>query len=81
MSDFVSELEDINKLADGSPGFVWRLKADDGAASSYIRAFDDDRLLINISVWESVEALHHFVYRNQHGEFYRKPWTTNRELL
>src|SRR6266576_6441586 len=71
MADFVSQLEAVNKLADESPGFIWRLKGEDGGAGTYIRAFDNERILINISLWESVEALHRFAYRHQHGAVYR----------
>lgn len=42
MADFVQQLDEVNKIADESPGFVWRLKSDEGSSSSYIRAFDDD---------------------------------------
>jgi hypothetical protein len=65
MSAFVQLLEPVNAAADHAPGFVWRLHTDDGDATS-IRAFDDDRLLVNLSVWESVEALHAFTYRGDH---------------
>lgn len=62
---FVEALEPINALADGAPGFVWRLQTDEGDATS-IRAFDDDMLIVNLSMWESVEALADFVYRSDH---------------
>ncbi len=65
MKGFVDLLDEINALADASPGFVWRLQSEEGDATS-IRAFDDDMLLINLSVWESVEALKEFVYRTGH---------------
>jgi len=62
---FVDNLERVNALADASPGFVWRLQTDDGDATA-IRAFDDPDILVNMSVWESVEALGDFVYRSGH---------------
>ena len=65
LADFVAALEPINELADRSPGFVWRLQTDDGDATS-IRAFDDDLLIVNMSVWESAEALADFTYRSDH---------------
>jgi Domain of unknown function (DUF3291) len=65
LADFVAWLEPINAIADRSPGFVWRLQTDEGDATS-IRAFDDDMMLVNMSVWESVEALAAFVYRSDH---------------
>src|SRR5215204_921116 len=69
MKDFVEQLDAVNALAEQGPGFIWRLTAD-GGASSYLRAFDDDRMLINTSVWESVDALKDYVYRSRHGEIY-----------
>ena len=65
MEGFRSQLDPINALADRSPGFVWRLQTDEGNATS-IRPFDDERMAINMSVWESLEALQHFVYRSAH---------------
>jgi hypothetical protein len=62
---FVAGLEPINALADAGPGFVWRLQTEDGDATS-IRPFDDDRLLVNMSVWTSVETLAAFVYSGPH---------------
>jgi hypothetical protein len=65
MEGFRSQLAPINALADGSPGFVWRLQTEDGNAMA-IRPFADDRMAINLSVWESLEALQLFVYRSAH---------------
>jgi len=70
MQGFVNRLDEINALADHSPGFVWRLQTDDGDATA-IRVFDDPNLLINMSVWESVEGLRHFVYKTAHMELIR----------
>lgn len=65
MEGFRSQLDPVNALADESPGFVWRLQTDDGNATS-IRPFDDERMAINMSVWESLEALQAFVYKSAH---------------
>ena len=70
MEGFVERLDEINEIADRSPGFVWRLQASDGNATS-IRPYEDDRMLINLSVWDSVETLHAFVYRSAHVELIR----------
>ena len=64
LADFVAALEPVNAAADRSPGFVWRLQGDDGDATG-ISAFGDDRLVVNLSVWESIEALRTFVYRDR----------------
>jgi len=53
MAEFVALLAQINALADNSPGFVWRLQTEHGNAT-YLRPYDDDRILFNLSVWESV---------------------------
>jgi Domain of unknown function (DUF3291) len=71
LADFVAALEPINRLADGSPGLVWRLQTADGDATA-IRAFDDDRILVNLSVWASVEALWNFVYASRHLDLLRR---------
>jgi len=65
MDGFRTQLPRINALADASPGFVWRLQSDAGDATS-IRAFDDPLLLFNMSVWESLESLHAYVYKSEH---------------
>jgi hypothetical protein len=71
MAGFVEQLDPVNALADDSPGFVWRLQTDEGNATA-IHAFDDDLLLVNMSVWESIEALREFVYRSGHVEVMRR---------
>ena len=67
MSGFASRLEEINALADQASGFVWRLQSEDGDATA-ISAFEDDLMLINISVWDGIESLKAFVYRSIHIE-------------
>jgi hypothetical protein len=71
IADFVAYLAPINALADTAPGFVWRFQTADGDATSY-RAYGDDRIIVNFSVWESVEALKDFVYKGNHSEVMRK---------
>lgn len=65
MDGFRNQLDSINALADASPGFVWRLQTEDGNATS-IRPYDDDRMAINLSVWETFDALQRFVYQSAH---------------
>ncbi|RJF97529.1 DUF3291 domain-containing protein [Noviherbaspirillum saxi] len=75
MAGFVARLDDINAVADSSPGFVWRLKTDAGNATS-LNPYNDDRVLFNMSVWASVEHLKQFVYRSAHAQVMRqrKSW-------
>jgi Domain of unknown function (DUF3291) len=71
MSGFADHLDEINKLAEESEGFIWRLKEDNNNATS-IHVFDDPFILINMSVWESVDALYKFVYQSAHVEYLKK---------
>jgi hypothetical protein len=77
LAEFVANLEPVNALADAAPGFIWRLTDESGDATS-IRAFDDERLIINMSVWESIEALWSFVYDGGHLAVMRRrrEWMT-----
>lgn len=71
LAGFMEALDPVNALADDAPGFVWRLQDDSGNATS-IHAFDDPLLLINLSVWQDIDALHDFVYRTQHAAVMRR---------
>jgi hypothetical protein len=70
MRAFTDALASINRLAELSPGFVWRLPGahehapvvvDDGVAAS----------VVNVSVWTDYASLHDFTYRSAHGRFLR----------
>lgn len=70
LAEFVALLDPVNALADHADGFVWRLQTDAGNATS-IKAFGDERLIVNMSVWESLEQLSGFVYGGGHLEVMR----------
>jgi Domain of unknown function (DUF3291) len=74
MADFVANLDRINALAEHSPGYVWRLKTEDGNAT-VLRPFGEE-YLVNLSVWRDVEALYNYVYKSAHVEIMkrRKEW-------
>lgn len=74
MADFVANLDRINALAEQSPGYVWRLKTDDGNATA-LRPFGDE-YLVNLSVWRDVASLYEYVYKSAHVEIMkrRKEW-------
>src|SRR5258705_6034778 len=71
MVEFVNNLDRINALAEGSQGFVWRLK-DEGNNATSIKVYDDDFLLVNMSVWENVESLFQFAYQSSHVEIFKR---------
>lgn len=66
MADFVNNLDRINTIAEKSRGFVWRLTGDENNATA-LRIFEDDFLIVNMSVWESIQALFDFTYASQHA--------------
>ena len=70
LKDFVDNLDRINALAEGSAGFVWRLKGDGNDATS-LRPLGED-VIVNMSVWRDVEALKDYVYRSGHVEVMRR---------
>jgi hypothetical protein len=71
VSEFMAALDPINAIADSAPGFVWRLQTDDGNAIA-IHPYGDERLNINMSVWETIDDLANFVYRSGHVEVMRR---------
>jgi Domain of unknown function (DUF3291) len=71
LADFVANLEPINALADAAPGFVWRLKSDTGNATS-IQVYADPMIIVNMSVWESLDALREFAFGPAHAEIMRR---------
>jgi Domain of unknown function (DUF3291) len=75
LADFVAALAPINALADQAPGFVWRFQTEEGNATA-LRPYDDDRIMVNFSVWESPETLHAFVYKTVHAKVMarRREW-------
>jgi hypothetical protein len=82
IADFVANLERINALADGSPGFIWRLTGDGDDATDIKPDASDPMMAINMSVWESPQALGAFVYRSDHLPIMRRraEWFEKLEL-
>lgn len=71
MADFVNNLDRINELADSSEGFVWRLMGDGNDATS-LRPFDDEMIIVNMSVWQNLERLKDYVYKSAHTDILKR---------
>jgi Domain of unknown function (DUF3291) len=71
LADFVADLDRINTIAENSQGFIWRLKEENGSAIN-IDVFNDKSLIVNMSVWKSIEDLKNFTYRSGHIEVFMK---------
>jgi hypothetical protein len=69
MADFMNNLDLVNGIAERSKGFVWRLRDESGNATNF-RPYPDPNMAVNLSVWESVEALEQFVWQTVHKRFY-----------
>lgn len=75
MQEFVENSEQVNRLAESSKGFIWRLKDESNNSISF-NPFNDEQVIINLSVWEDIESLEYFTYKTFHTEFIkrRKEW-------
>ncbi|GAA1121430.1 DUF3291 domain-containing protein [Kitasatospora arboriphila] len=71
IAPFVEMLDPVNTAADAAPGFVWRLVGDGEANAAALRPAGED-VIVNLSVWESQEALWDFTYRSGHLEVMRR---------
>jgi len=68
---FVDALAEVNALGEAAAGFVWRLQTPAGDATA-IGAFENPLTIINLTVWESIDALRGFAYRGLHRDFFRR---------
>jgi len=75
MAEFVAQLDTINALADSSPGFLWRLQTPEGNATA-LQPYEDDLILVNLSLWASLADLSTFVYKSRHRQVLqqRRQW-------
>ena len=76
LADFVAALDEVNTDAENAPGFVWRL-ADESGNATGIAAFawdveDSAGVIVNLSTWESVEALKDYIYDGRHVAMLRR---------
>ena len=71
MAGFVERIDTLNALADAAPGFVWRLEEEEDEIST-VALFAGERVLFNLTVWESIESLESYVYKSQHVKAVQK---------
>jgi Domain of unknown function (DUF3291) len=70
MAGFAENLVRINQLGWKQRGF-WQHLTEDGNSTRF-HVFDDPNIIMNMTVWESFEALHTFIYRSEHAEFIKR---------
>lgn len=75
MAGFMARLDDLNALAERSDGFVWRMQGEAGN-NTYLRPYEDERIIVNMSVWETIDHLRAYVYATPHAELLkqRRDW-------
>jgi len=67
---FFNNLDRVNEIGERMPGFDWRFTDPSGKAT--LAQFGNDQMIVpNLSVWESVEALEKFVWQTVHADFYK----------
>lgn len=81
MKDFVDNVDGINALADAAEGFVWRMQDENKDEAALI--FQDDTLLINMSVWTDLDALFDYTYKSGHIEVFKrkKEWFSKMKMV
>ena len=81
MQDFINNLDKINAIADKSDGFIWRLQDEDKDEGAIV--FQDDSLVINMSVWENLDSLFNYTYNSGHIEVFKrkKEWFSKMKMM
>lgn len=81
MQDFINNVERINTIADKAEGFIWRMQDEDKELA--VEIFQDDALLINISVWKNLESLFDYTYKSGHIEVFKrkKEWFRKMKMV
>ena len=82
IKEFRESIDFVNQVGSESPGFLWIYKADDGSSSSYEEnLYEDPLIVVNYTLWENYESLHHFVFNTVHSYFLknRKRWFSKLE--
>ncbi|OXE37162.1 MAG: hypothetical protein CGW95_03175 [Phenylobacterium zucineum] len=78
-AEFRNALDHINTLGEAQPGFIWRAVGE-GFDSATPAADQDPLYIVNLTVWESAEALAAFAYRTEHRLYvrHREKWFQTR---
>jgi Domain of unknown function (DUF3291) len=75
---FMQALDTVNGIGKRSPGFVWMMEGSGqpGTGNTEAKIGGDPQYVSNLTVWESVATLEHFVWNTVHRAFYvrREEW-------
>ena len=71
ITDFAKNLDKINAIAEAAPGFIWRLKDENNNATSF-NPYNNELIVVNISVWVNLKALKDYAYHTDHMAFFKR---------
>ncbi|MGB0658906.1 MAG: DUF3291 domain-containing protein [Mangrovicoccus sp.] len=78
VAEFMEALDRINGIGKRSPGFVWMMEGsgEPNIGNTEAKIGGDPRFVSNLTVWEDVKTLEHFVWNTLHRQFYerRQEW-------
>ncbi|MFN3846125.1 MAG: DUF3291 domain-containing protein [Paracoccaceae bacterium] len=78
VADFMAALDRVNGMGKRMPGFVWMMEGsgEPGTGNTEAKLNGDPQYVSNLTVWDSVAALEHFVWNTVHRTFYerRQDW-------
>ncbi len=74
VAEFMGALDKVNGIGKRSPGFVWMMEGsgEPGTGNTETAIGGDPQFVANLTVWESIEALEHFVWNTVHRKFYQR---------
>jgi hypothetical protein len=78
VAQFMAALDRVNGIGKRSPGFIWMMEGsgEPGTGNTEAKIGGDPQFVANLTVWDGVEALEHFVWNTVHRQFYerRREW-------
>jgi Domain of unknown function (DUF3291) len=74
VGEFMAALDQVNALGKQMPGFIWMMEGsgEPGTGNTETKIDGDAQFVANLTVWESVETLEHFVWNTVHRKFYQR---------
>ena len=74
VGEFMAALDRVNGLGKRMPGFVWMMEGSGtpGTGNTETKIGGDPRFVSNLTLWDSVETLEHFVWNTVHRSFYER---------
>lgn len=78
VAECMANLDRVNGLGKRMPGFVWMMEGsgEPGTGNTEAKIDGDPQFVANLTVWEDLDSLEHFVWNTVHRQFYdrRAEW-------